>query len=267
MRPSILKSLKPDIIVEMLDMAVAFENWNKVLETADVLYQCAQCIYEERVECQEKGGSKLHTHTERPLVYYIGWSHMMRGMAYQKLGQIDQARACIRQYATLGCMEGLDEAELQVVQEFKRKAEIYRYALEIEAGQVELLEGYVNLLLEYPEERLSGLKVITEAAVRHGWRIDFIIHMLEEKVDGSGVGLGSLNNDDMYHYCYQRALYEQWIGRPQEAVDFILKAMRVADRPGMERQIIRCTAVLESLRKMATEEQIEQYRVFLAGIK
>ncbi|MGQ8873465.1 DNA-binding protein [Paenibacillus sp. TSA_86.1] len=267
MRSSILKSLKPDIIVDMLDMAVAFENWNKVLETADVLYQCAQCIYEERVECQEEGGSKLHLRTERLLVYYIGWSHMMRGMAFQKLGQIDQARACIRQYAALGCMEGLDEAELQVVQEFKRKAEINRYALEIEIGQVELLEGYVNLLLESPEERLSGLKVITEAAVRQGWRIDFIIQMLEEKVDGSGVGIDSLNNDDMYHYCYQRALYEQWMGRPQEAVEFILKAMCIADRLGMERHIIKCTVVLESLREIATEEQIERYRVFLAGIK
>jgi hypothetical protein len=57
------------------------------------------------------------------------------------------------------------------------------------------------------------------------------------------------------------------MGRPQDAVEFILKAMCIADRLGMERQIIKCTAVLESLREMATEEQIERYRVFLAGIK
>nr|WP_145405048.1 DNA-binding protein [Paenibacillus xylanexedens] len=265
MRSSILKSLKPDIIVDMLAMAMAFENWNKVLETADVLYQCAQCIYEGRVECQQEGGSKLHFRTEHPLVYYMGWSHMMRGIAYQKLGQINQARACIRQYATLGCMEGMDEAELQVVREFKRKAEIHRYALEIEMGQVELLEDYANLLLGYPEELLSGLKVITEAAVRHGWRVDFVIQMLEEKVDGLGGELDSSNNDDMYHYCYQRALYEQWMGRPQEGVEFILKAMCVADRLGMERHIIKCTAVFESLREMAKEGQIERYRVFLEG--
>jgi len=50
LRSSILRSLKPDIIVEMLDMAVGFENWNKVLETADILYRCAQCIDEE---CRE----------------------------------------------------------------------------------------------------------------------------------------------------------------------------------------------------------------------
>ncbi|CAI6079999.1 hypothetical protein PAECIP112173_02763 [Paenibacillus sp. JJ-100] len=267
MRSSILKSLKPDIIVEMLDMAVAFENWNKVLETADVLHQCAQCIYEERVEHQEEGGSKLHIRTERTLVYYMGYSQMMQGIAYQKMGQVDQARACIRQYEALGCMEGLDEAELQVVQDFKRKAEIQRYALEIEAGQVELLEGYANLLLEYPEERLSGLKVITEAAVRHGWRVDFVIQMLEEKLVGSVENDNSSNNENLYHYCYQRALYEQWMGRPQEGVEFILKAMCVADRLGMERHMIRCTAVLESLREKATEGQIERYRIFLERIK
>lgn len=48
MRASILKSFKPDLIVGMLDMAVGFENWHKVLETADILYRCAQCIDEER---------------------------------------------------------------------------------------------------------------------------------------------------------------------------------------------------------------------------
>ncbi|WP_342553494.1 hypothetical protein [Paenibacillus sp. FSL R7-0652] len=36
---------------------------------------------------------------------------------------------------------------------------------------------------------------------------------------------------------------------------------------GDKRHIIKCTAVLESLREIATEEQIERYRVFLAGIK
>jgi hypothetical protein len=54
LRKSILKSLKPDIIVEMLDMAVAFENWNKVMERADMLYQCVESIHEERQEYQSK---------------------------------------------------------------------------------------------------------------------------------------------------------------------------------------------------------------------
>lgn len=143
-----------------------------------------------------------------------------------------------------------------------------RYALEIEAGQVELLEEFVNFLLfEHPEEGLVGLQVITEAAVRHRWQIDRVLHMFEDQIQGDGRKIDSSNNDDTYQYCYQRALYEQWMGRPQEAVEFILQAIRLADKLGMDRYFIRSTALLESLREEATEEQIGRYRVMLEEMK
>ncbi|WP_405154536.1 DNA-binding protein [Paenibacillus sp. FSL K6-0108] len=267
MRKSILKSLKPDIIVEMLDMAVAFDNWNKVMERADMLYQCVQCIHEERQEHRTKGLPLPYIHTERPLIYYYGFSHLMRGMAHQKMGQVDQARACIDQYAELEWVEDLDEVDIQVVQEFRHKARVNRYALEIEAGQVELLQEFVNFLLEHPEEWLVGLKVITEAAVRHRWQIDRVLHVFEDQIQGDGREIDSSNNDDMYHYYYQRALYEQWMGRPQEAVEFILQAIRLADKLGVDRYFIRCIALLESLREEATGKQIGRYRVMLEEMK
>ncbi|MEK4277141.1 DNA-binding protein [Paenibacillus sp. FSL R7-0026] len=267
MRKSILKSLKPDIIVEMLDMAVAFENWNKVMERADMLYQCVQSIHEERQEYRSKGVPAPHVHIEQPLVYYYGFSHLMRGMAHQKMGQVDRARASIDQYADLGWMEDLDEVGIQVVQEFRHKAQVNRYALEIEAGQVELLEEFVDFLLEHPKEGLAGLKVITEAAVQHRWQIDRVLYVFKDQIQGVGREMDSSNNDDMYHYCYQRALYEQWMGRQQEAVEFILQAIRLAGKLGMDRYFIRCTALLESLREEATEEQIGRYREMLEGMK
>lgn len=267
MRTSILKSLKPDIIVEILDMAVAFENWNKVMERADMLYQCVQSINEERQEHQSKGVPAPYIHIERPLVYYYGLSHLMRGMAHQKMGQVDQARACIEQYADLGWTEDLDEVGMQVVQEFRHKARVNRYALEIEAGQVELLEEFVNFLLEHQEEGVFGLKAIMEAAVRHRWQIDRILYVFEDLIQGISKEYNSLNNEDMYHFCYQRALYERWMGRPQEAVEFILQAVRLAHNLGMDRYFIRCTALLESLREEATAEQIGRYRAILEEMK
>ncbi|WP_339847671.1 DNA-binding protein [Paenibacillus sp. FSL W7-1088] len=267
MRKSILKSLKPDIIVEMLEMAVAFESWNKVMERADMLYQCVQAIHEERQEYRSKGVPAPHIHTERPLVYYYGFSHLMRGMAHHMMGQVDQARACIDQYADLGWMGDLDEVGMQVVQEFRHKAQVNRYALEIEDGQVQLLEEFVNFLLEHPEEWLTGLKVITEAAVRYRWKVDRVLHMFGDPIQGDGTEMNSSNNDDMYHCCYQRALYEQWMGRPQEAVEFILQAIRLAYKLEMDRYFIRCTALLETLREEATAEQIGRYRVMLEEMK
>lgn len=232
-----------------------------------MLYQCVQCIHEERQEHRTKGLPLPYIHTERPLIYYYGFSHLMRGMAHQKMGQVDQARACIDQYAELEWVEDLDEVDIQVVQEFRHKARVNRYALEIEAGQVELLQEFVNFLLEHPEEWLVGLKVITEAAVRHRWQIDRVLHVFEDQIQGDGREIDSSNNDDMYHYYYQRALYEQWMGRPQEAVEFILQAIRLADKLGVDRYFIRCIALLESLREEATGKQIGRYRVMLEEMK
>ncbi|MDK8190549.1 DNA-binding protein [Paenibacillus sp. UMB7766-LJ446] len=266
MRKSILKSLKPDIIVEMLEMAVAFENWNKVMETADVLYQCVQCILEERQEHRTKGLPLPYIRTERPLIYYYGFSLQMRGMAYEKMGQVDQARACIDQYAELAWMEELDETGMQVVQEFRHRAQVNRYALEIEAGHAELLEEYVNFLLEHPDECIAGLRTIVGAAVRYRWQIDRVLHMFASQVQGSGREIDSSNNDDMYHYCFHRALYEQGMGRQKKAVEFILQALRLADELEMNQYFKKCAALLESLRENATEEQIGRYRVFLEEI-
>lgn len=232
-----------------------------------MLYQCVQCIHEERQEHRTKGLPLSYIHTEHPLIYYHGFSLQMRGMAHQKMGEADQARACIEQYAELGWMKELDEVGMQVVQEFRHKAQVNRYALEIEAGQVQFLEEFVNFLLEYPEEWLTGLKVITEAAVRYRWKVDRVLHMFGDQIKGDGREIDSSNNDDMYRYCYQRALYEQWMGRPQEAVEFILQAIRLAYKLEMDRYFIRCTALLESLREEATGEQIGRYRMMLEEMK
>jgi hypothetical protein len=250
----------------MLEMAVAFENWNKVMETADVLYQCVQCIHEERQEHRTKGLPLPYFHTERPLVYYHGFSLQMRGMAHQKMGQVDQGRACIDQYAELAWMEELDKAGMQVVQEFRHRAQVNRYALEIEAGHAELLEEYVNFLLEHPDECIAGLRTIVGAAVRYRWQIDRVLHMFASQVQGSGRELDSLNNGDMYHYCYHRALYEQWMGRQKKAVEFILQALRLAEELEMNQYFKKCAALLESLREYATVEQIGRYRAFLEDI-
>ncbi|MGX1829899.1 DNA-binding protein [Paenibacillus taichungensis] len=263
MRTSILKSLKPDIIVEMLDMAYAFENWSKVMERADMLYQCVQCIHEERQEHRTMGLPLPYVHTERPLIYYQGLSLQMRGVAHQKMGQVDQARTCIEQYAELGWMEELDEVGRQVVQEFRHRAQVSRYVLEIKEGHAELLEEYVNFLLEHPEECIEGLRTIVEAAVRYRWQIDRVLHMITRQVQSTGREIDSSNNDDMYHYCYQRALYEQCMGRQKKAVEFILQALRLADELEMNRYFKKCAALLESLREDATGEQIGRYRAFL----
>lgn len=263
MQTFILKSLKPDIVVGMLNMAADFENWDKVVETADILHQCVHCIREERRARQSKGWSASYNHTERPLLYYHGYSLEMKGLAYQKLGRVEEARACIGRYAELKWMDTLNEAEEQVVHEFKHKARANRYALEIEAGQAELLEEYVAFLRKHLEEQVRGLTTIMGAAVRYGWQVDQILHTFSEQIDDFNIKSDSSNNENMYRYFFQRAMYEHWMRRPQDAVECILQAIRLAHELGMDRYFKRCASKFESLRETATKEQVQRYRAFL----
>lgn len=77
MRPSCLKTINPDVIVEMLEMACSLEKWNKVKETAEILYECVQCLYQEQQYRKAKSLPLLTFELEHPMVYYYGFSHLM----------------------------------------------------------------------------------------------------------------------------------------------------------------------------------------------
>ncbi|WP_342480877.1 hypothetical protein NST07_33825 [Paenibacillus sp. FSL L8-0340] len=118
MRPFFLKSINPDVIVEMLEMACRLEKWNKVIETAEILYECVQCLYQEQQYRKAKSLPMLTFELEHPMVYYYGFSHLMRGMACQEKGLYEESRAYIDKYAELGWLEDLGEDGLEVVEEF-----------------------------------------------------------------------------------------------------------------------------------------------------
>lgn len=107
MRPSILKSLNPDIIVEMIEMAYRLEDWDRMLNAAAILHSYTQNVYEERQLHKAKKLPIPILDMERPLVYYFGFSYLMQSIAYQKQGNYREARASISRYAEFGWMEDL----------------------------------------------------------------------------------------------------------------------------------------------------------------
>lgn len=203
----------------------------------------------------------------------------MKGHAHHRLGNVEEARAYIAQYEAFEWTYTLDDAEKQVVREFKHKARVNRFALEIRTGQAERLKAYMDFLQDHPEERVKGLTTILEAAVRYRWEIDGIFHTFSDSVEGCTLPYNSYNNEntnnnhrlhqhhyDDYYYYYRRAMYEEWRGRPQEAIEYILQALRLAHELEMDRHFKQCTVQLEWLREAATKGQLERYRALLRQI-
>jgi hypothetical protein len=127
MHLSILKAFNPDILVEMLKTAYSFEQWNKLLYTADILHNYVQRIYEERQYCKAMGLTRPLIKMQHPLVYYFGFSQQMRGIAYQQLGDYEQAKDSIYKYAELGWLEDLGKEGLEIAREFRFLAKVNLY--------------------------------------------------------------------------------------------------------------------------------------------
>nr|WP_269847434.1 DNA-binding protein [Paenibacillus sonchi] len=247
----------------MLEMAYRFEDWDKMLNTAGILYSYAQCIYEERQYHKAKKLPVPILDTERPLVYYFGFSHLMRGIVCQKQGKYEEARESIYCYAELGWMEDLGEEGEEIAEEFRYLARANLYIVEILSGKTELLEQYALFLQDNPEELLPGLGTILQAAVQYGLNVDNLLDTFAEQSAGFGDYEDAGNLSHYFSYCYHFALYHKRAGRLQEALEWTIQSLRLALQSRHDGNFKRCLALFESLREGVIEEQARRYHEVL----
>lgn len=263
MRPSILKSFNPDILVEMIEMAYSLENWDKVIEAADILYRCVQALYEEWQYRKAMKLAELPLELNQPLVYYYGFGHHMRGIAYLEKEEYEQAKAWVDMYAELGWREGLDDKGLEVVAEFRFLAQTIRYAIDLMSGKTDVLDSYVDFLRENPEELLPGLNMILRAALKYGYDVDGVLSSFVEPMEEFSAYEDEDNQAHYYCFSHQMALYKARKGHRCEALTQVVETVRIAHHIGKDSHIGQSLALFEWLRDTAQEEQIQEIRTIV----
>ncbi|MEK8211283.1 DNA-binding protein [Paenibacillus sp. FSL L8-0463] len=207
MHLSILKAFNPDYLVEMLESAHYFEQWDKLLYTADILHSYAQRIYEERLYYKAMGMTIPLVKMRLPLVYYFGVSQQMRGVACQHLGDYEQARESIYRYVELGWLEDLGTDGQEIAREFRHLAKVNLYAVEILSGKTELLDDYAHVLQKYPNGLLDGLIVIMQTALCYGLNVDEQLSQLNDDISEVKLEQDKTAQLKYKRFCYLVDLY------------------------------------------------------------
>lgn len=207
MHLSILKAFNPDVLVEMLETAHYFEQWGKLLYTADILHSYAQRIYEERLYYKARGITIPLVKMQHPLVYYFGFSQQMRGVAYQHLGDYEQAKDSIYRYVELGWLEDLGTDGQEIAREFRLLAKVNLYAVDILSGKTELLDDYARFLQTYPNGLLDGLIVIMQTALCYGLNVDGQLSYLNDDINEIQLEQDKTAQSKYIRFCYLVDLY------------------------------------------------------------
>ncbi|MDQ0492857.1 DNA-binding protein [Paenibacillus brasilensis] len=243
-----------DSIVGMLKMAFSLEEWEQMIQIADQLHTQAHRVYEQQQLELTKGGQPRTLHIKRPLVYYLGFSQLTKGIAFQKQGKYESSRECVEKYAELGWVEGLNEEGLQEVEDYRTLAKANTYTLDLLQGKEEVLPNYVRFLHENSsEELLPGMITILESTIVHNYNINGILREFKTRLTELGTFYEEPENIRYYvTYLYLLAVYRFIEEKYTVAIEVTLNALESADK--------KCVALFESFRSYANKYQKKKYK-------
>ncbi|MFB5675758.1 DNA-binding protein [Paenibacillus terreus] len=245
-----------DTLVNMLKMAFAFENWDKIIELSEDLLSLVSL----------NGNGTLKSNRTRSLVYYYGYGHMMKGQALTKLRQYDRARACIAEYAELDRYGNLDEHDLEEVEYYRFMATAHLFEINMLSGHTEVLGDYVSFLQENPFEVLPGLTTIVEAAHEHGLNVDSILEQFSAQIREFGNTEEAADLTAYHFFLLELANYQ--ISRDEQgaAAENILTVLEAAENMENQSNFRKCAALFELIRDSASPAQKERYRGMMRAV-
>ncbi|WP_054958543.1 hypothetical protein [Paenibacillus dakarensis] len=251
-----------DSAVKMLKLTYSLELWDQLVDLSDKLYIKTTYLYKNRSSYTYK------IKTERPLVYYYGYSLLMKGLALKELGNYESALQCIDQYANLHWFEELNEVSLDEVQYYQYISEPNRYEILLLSGDFSILNPYVDFLKRNPKEILPGMGSIIKAANTYRQNINHIIHSFSQEINQSILNSPKELVYTAYHHSFLVQIIKYKIHHAEyvKAIDYTLRLMLSSHLADNDKLYKFALVSFESIRNHATENQLDQFIAHISTI-
>ncbi|WP_422660947.1 hypothetical protein ACK8P5_10855 [Paenibacillus sp. EC2-1] len=252
-----------DSAVKMIKLTYSLELWEQLIDLSNKLYIRANHIYKNRFM------KPIRVLAERPLVYYYGYSLLMKGHGYKELGRYDKALQCIDRYSNLYWFEeDFNEDDIREVQYFQYISEPNRFEIHLLSGDFNSLDAYVDYLARNRNELLPGLISILKAANNHNYNIDSIINRFSHDIVFS-VGHAS---QDVINTAYYQSFLQQIIDykinhfEHHSAIDYTFQLLFYAHKAANDGLYKHAIVCFESLREYATPIQLTVFKEHITSI-
>ncbi|MGM1044738.1 MAG: hypothetical protein ACQEXX_01190 [Bacillota bacterium] len=234
-----------DTLVSMIKMAYAFDNWKQVISLSDDL-----------LEKSTPDNKKILM--KKPLVYYFGYSHLMKGLALQKLKIYKESMACVHIYSDLNWIDNSQEGKYYI-DSFQTFAKANLLTLELLMGVSDKLPEYLDILIKNPDEALPGLITIIESALVHNFDVDKEISQLIPYISEYNHQNRPVRIAYYLTAHYLLALYYYKKRKYSNAIVFTLHNITESDKLSNDRYFKRSIALFDVLKAHASVPQMTEY--------
>ncbi|MFB5675160.1 hypothetical protein ACE3NQ_11520 [Paenibacillus terreus] len=263
-----LEDLRIDSLVDLLKAAYSLEDWGRMIEIADKLLLSAEMVYSKQKKSIDSGKRYIYLDGKRHIVYYFGFSKLMKGTAFEKMGRYAEAQECIKFYTDLSWLDdGTEEAEKEI-NIFKMFAKGNSLTVSLLDGKQEYLAPYVQYIEESRiEELLPGLETILKSGIDHGFSANGVLDRFKNDIE-KAIEICSKKGEAIYvaKFYYKLSIYYFKTGQYEAALHNTLKALEASGNFNDVIVFRKSVALFESLRGYAGVDQQQRYVALMSNI-
>lgn len=230
---------------------------------ADHLASLADKAYQLQQRFLKDGVHPKRLQMNKPLVHYYGYSHMMKGIAYKRIGEYELARDCINAYSSLDWFDDPNDSEHYIRNRFRSAARLQLLELELLSGRIDKLYEYTHSLLEHKLDTLPGLVTLIRIANLHDLLIDDLLPLLAQSIRQITPDQ-KLRHLSAYH-MYLSELIKYYASRHRygQAMEHILELLSSAIQHNSGNDFKKSVGLFEQYRIHASQVHIQQYQELL----
>ncbi|NQX47583.1 DNA-binding protein [Paenibacillus tritici] len=256
-----LDGMNEDSLTDMLKVSFSWENWTAILEISDKLFELAVLTYGSR----QQGAKKPYL--KKNIAYYLGYSLCMKGIAYQKLGNLAESRKCIGLYSDMSWVKNLDHEAYAEVEYYKNIAIANTFVIDLLEGKVEVLADYVEFIRTGDkEELLACLITVLESAIKYNFSIDWVLDEFHDQL--KELSCREKQEDIRYYidYMHLSAIYLYKREKIHDAINLTLYILVISSKLYDGTGFRKIVSFYEHIRSHASAEQQESYQNIMKNI-
>lgn len=264
-RKGLSKYLQLDALLQIGSHYRKLHKWEEVGKYSDELMELANLIFNQELFKKKQDNSEgvEMFNQERHLVIYYGEAFLLKAESLEKQGLHEQAKEFLSSYGNLSRFELVDKSGKLEIEKFRKLALINMCRLDILIGNTTILADFVEYLEEHPDELLSSLVTIIESANIHGFLIDTILKRFSVEINSFHNYHDLINVERHLQFRYQLAVYNFTNKRPNSGVTEILKGMTLSTLLDSSKDLLRCVALFEAYRYLASPQQEREFKRIL----
>lgn len=259
-----------DGIKYLVNVYFSLHKWDKADEQAQEMLHLATLRY--NLQRQSNRRQSDEKKPEKPLCFYIYYSHLMRASICEEHRDYSSALKFVNLYMDTSWIYKNDNEAKRTVAQFQEWGRANTLLYQVMSGKQEILTEYIEHISSQKDEIFVALSNILTSANRYGWNVD---HVLERFVDyipyrTYSTEFGKYNqqimSDQYIRFLVELAVY-YLRNKQNEEFKFILKSLESADGIYNGRIASACVDLFEQYLYEAGQDELEQYKLLIRTVK